>query len=141
MIKRPIPLLSVYWNENYNHKIVSGERLVTLKDRGKKRNDKAPYPFIICFWQDRGKKRNDKASIYYYFFKRITSTIFLQKIIDSLTTRNNLILMIYCKIIIDITFISFFKRDKKHKVMINYYYGDFYFFFNKIYVRPHCENR
>ena len=60
MIKRPIPLLSVYWNENYNHKIVSGDRLVTLKDRG--------------------KRRNDKVSTYYYFFKMITSTIFLQKI-------------------------------------------------------------
>ena len=41
MIKCPIPLLSVYWNENYNNKIVSGDRLVTVKDKGKKRNGKA----------------------------------------------------------------------------------------------------
>ena len=45
---RTIPLLSVYGNENYIHKIVSADKLVTSKDRGKKRNDKAPYPFIIC---------------------------------------------------------------------------------------------
>ena len=121
MIKRPIPLLSVYWNENDNHKIASGDRLVSLKDRG--------------------KKKNDKASIYYYFFKKTTFTIILQKIIDGLTIYNNLIFMIYCKNITDIIFISFLRETREDKVMINYYYGDLNFFFNKIYVRPHCENR
>ena len=55
---RLIPLLSVYWNENYIHKIVSGDRLVTLKDRGKKRNDKAPYPFIICLLEQELHSQN-----------------------------------------------------------------------------------
>ena len=55
---RPIPLLSVYWNGNYIHKIVSGDKLVILKDRGKKRNDKAPYPFIICLLEQELHSQN-----------------------------------------------------------------------------------
>ena len=66
-----------------------------------------------------------------FFFRKTTSIIFLQKIIGDLTSHNNLILIIYCKNIVDIIFISFFKETKKDKVMINYYYRDLNFFLIK----------